>query len=364
MARVLFVSSAHPGGRGEIGAGEGVGEGNLRKLLAAGHEVHVLCFASDKQLPHPDVVNECASYKTIRHTPKKSLQAILSNFRQGSLLAPWFFTRVSVENVDLLKTEIAKRAISKVWVEFPSSLAFAQKISAVEIDYFAHDVVTQKISRKMVLRFLAPYVARVESNLLGSFQRCHVLSEKDAALVHKLRFKGDVNIEPPSSTKVGEVPDAQPIDEIVEKFSGSKNVVFFGNMSRPENHLSMMIFLIRSYFQIQRSCPGTRIWIIGLRPKRSMRLLGRVLKNVHVTGAVDDPTPAFKAATVCIAPMLFGAGVKIKVLQMLESGAFVIATPIGAEGVLESLSLMVVKNRDFRRALIKYLGSYDLHLNR
>ena len=64
-SKVLFLTSAHPGGRGMIGAGEGISEGNLRVLIDAGHEVHVLCLAPPTQSANRVVVGLCASYTTL-----------------------------------------------------------------------------------------------------------------------------------------------------------------------------------------------------------------------------------------------------------------------------------------------------------
>lgn len=112
MARILFITSAHPGGSGFIGAGEGICEFSLRALVANGYEVHVLCFASLRQQPNPGVVALCASYRTLAQSGMQSLFGILRGWRWGSLLAPWFFTRCSPSNL---------RAVSKLHLPTPSS---------------------------------------------------------------------------------------------------------------------------------------------------------------------------------------------------------------------------------------------------
>lgn len=357
MSRMLFLTSAHPGGRGRIGAGEGVSEGNLLALLDAGHEVHVLCIAPDGQFAHPDIVALCHSYTTLRQSRWHSLLAVLYNIRRGALFAPWFFTRVSPFHFARVKREIEEHKISRLWIEFPSSLGFTLALRESELDYFVHDVIAQKVSRKLLLKFLLPWVKRIEARLLAPVQRCHVMSGKDSDLVRQLGFDGEISVEPPRSIKVGEVADGIPVNSILQQFSGAKNLVFFGNMDRSENHMSIMHFLLSSYPQIKRGYPGVQVWIIGWGPRWSLRALARVLQGVHVTGPVDDPTPAFSAASFCIAPLRFGAGVKIKVLQMLEAGARVIATPVGAEGIPASDRLVVVEQKHFAQAVLEELNA-------
>lgn len=353
--RILFLTSAHPGGSGCIGAGEGVGEGNLRALLEAGHEVHVLCLAPANQVANPAVVAACASYTHLRQTRWQALLGLLRNFWRGSWLAPWLFTRVSPKHVTAVVQELRRQQCSRVWIEFPSSLGFSEYLPDCELDYFVHDVVTQKIGRASFLKAIEPLVGHIESRLLTPFRCCHVISEKDADWLRKLGFTGSIAVKPPRSIKVGQVSDAQSIDRIIANFQGARNIVFFGNMKRAENHRSMMKFLLSSYRRIRRDCPSVQLWILGLGPRWSLRCLAWLLPGVHVTGPVDDPLPAFAAADLCIAPLLFGAGVKIKVLQMLEAGATVIATPVGAEGIAPSERLSVVDVREFPIAVARAL---------
>lgn len=355
--KVLFLTSAHPGGRGSIGAGEGVSEGNLQVLLDMGYEVHVLCIARDNQSANPKIVELCAQYVTLRQTFWQSLMAVFSNVRNGSLVAPWLFMRVSPRNVVAVLREIRCNEISRIWIEFPSSLGFADKLSNFEVDYFVHDVVAQKVSRKSLLKLLTSSVRKVESRLISKIQCCHVMSLKDELLLRQLSFRGDISVEPPRNIKVGEVEGGALVARILERFAGSRNLVFFGNMGRPENHLSMMHFLLASYPLIRRNCPDVQLWILGIRPKWSLRLISRLLKGVHVTGPVDDPTIAFSAASICIAPLSLGAGVKIKVLQMLEAGARVVATPVGAEGIPASDRLIVSEMQNFAKTVIKELNA-------
>ncbi len=61
----------------------------------------------------------------------------------------------------------------------------------------------------------------------------------------------------------------------------------------------------------------------------------------------------FQKADLSVAPLLYGAGVKIKVLQMLEAGATVVATEVGAEGIESHKKLHIVNKTQFGK---KYLS--------
>lgn len=355
--KLLFLTSAHPGGQGLIGAGEGICESSLRMLISQGYEVHVLCFADGSQSSNPGVVALCASYTTLVHSPLQSVLAMMLCLRRGSLIAPWFFTRVSPRNERAVMEALAQHDVGKVWIDFPSSLGFAPLLYAFKVDYFAHDVVSQKVGRKWLLAGLKPVIELIERRLISQMQRCVVLSEKDAGLLRGLGYGGDIVVTPPHHTKVGNVANAIPIAKVLEGFAGHLNLVFFGNMLRAENHWSLVHFLLFAYPAIRRAHPLVKLWILGLRPRRLLRWVARWVGGAHVVGAVDDPTQAFVQATLCIAPLRLGAGVKIKVLQMLEAGARVVATPIGAEGLPENLKLIVVDERNFASVVIAHLDT-------
>jgi len=342
VKKVLFVTSFHPDGAGNIGAGEAISGDNIRRLQAAGTEVHVFCVAPNDQRASTSLRQACASYTVCPRTSGQTLLAMVKNVFRGSLFAPWFFTRVSPHTIARLQAVMAEVRPDEVWFDFPSSLGFVCYVEAPKKVYIAHDVVSQKIRRSLLKRLAAPMVSRVEAALLNKLSRLVVLSDKDRQLAQELGFAGDIDIWPPSHPRVGTVDDSVSIDTVVSRFGERANMVFFGHMGRAENHWSMVLFILGCYGKIRRACPDVRLWIVGIQPRVSLRLLGKIVPGVEVVGAVDDPSKAFVKSTVCIAPILFGAGVKIKVLQMLDAGASVVATPAGAEGIMANERLTVV----------------------
>jgi glycosyltransferase involved in cell wall biosynthesis len=58
-----------------------------------------------------------------------------------------------------------------------------------------------------------------------------------------------------------------------------------------------------------------------------------VCSDITVTGTVPDVRPFLAQAKVAVAPLLSGGGTRLKVLEALDAGRPVVATPIGAEGL-------------------------------
>lgn len=353
---VLFITAFHPSGGGVIGAGEAISGETVDSLLESGKTVHVLCLAPSSQSANPVVVERCGSYQVLEQTRWQSLNGVVTGLGRGSLFAPWLFTRVCRRNIEAVRTAAEQLAVVEVWLDFPSTLAFAPYLQDRTVNYFVHDVVSQKIARRGVLRVLLPAIRRVEHGLLAHVTRCAVLAEKDAGLLRSLGFAGEIEIRPPQRIKPGRVDGGVPVERVLEAFKMGRNLVFFGSMRRLENHASIMHFLLWGYPKIHRRHRDVQFWVLGLSPRWTLRLLGRLLPGVHIVGAVDDPGPAFRAATLCVAPLRLGAGVKIKVLQMLNAGATVVASPIGAEGIASTPKLTVVPYEDIPDVVCRLLS--------
>ena len=355
-SRILFVTAFHPGGKGVIGAGEAISEDSLRLLRAAGKHVHLLCLAPDNQVSNPDVVSLCDSYQTLPHSRMQAVLGVLHGICRGSLVAPWLFSRVSRRNIEAARKIARQNKVDEVRLDFPSTLGFAPMFDQLPVDYFVHDVVAQKIERRSLLNMLGPWVRRVESGLLRFVRRSIVMADKDNDFLRNMGFSGEIELQPPTRVRVGDVGESRPVSEIVEVFGQGSNLVFFGSMRRPENHWSLMHFIAFRFPELRKTCPGVRLWVLGLGPRLSLRLLARWVGGVEVVGAVDDPVPAFRAASLCLVPLRYGAGVKIKVLQMLEAGATVVSTPVGAEGIAPDARLVVAEDAQLVATLSRLLG--------
>ena len=109
----------------------------------------------------------------------------------------------------------------------------------------------------------------------------------------------------------------------------TKNIVFYGAMARKENHDSVMWFIKNVLEKINDK--DVRFIIVGSKPQKE--LLDLASDRIIVTGFVDSVKPYFQNALCCVAPLVMGAGVKIKVLEAMSAGVPVLTNDIGIEGI-------------------------------
>lgn len=106
------------------------------------------------------------------------------------------------------------------------------------------------------------------------------------------------------------------------------NVIYYGAMNRVENSSSALWFIENVMPKLEENI---RFTIIGNKPPKE--LTDKQNDRIFVTGFVDDPAPYFENAMCLVAPLLLGAGVKVKIIEALSSGVPVVTNDIGIEGI-------------------------------
>ena len=140
----------------------------------------------------------------------------------------------------------------------------------------------------------------------------------------------------------------------------SDTVLFVGNFVHPPN-LDAAERLVRAVFPMVRaSVPDAELRIVGPNPGQA--LLDAAGAGVTVTGEVPDVRPHLEDASVVIAPLRLGGGMRVKVAEALAAGKAVVATPLAAEGldVISGDQLVLAESdRELADAVIDLLRSPD-----
>jgi polysaccharide biosynthesis protein PslH len=109
-------------------------------------------------------------------------------------------------------------------------------------------------------------------------------------------------------------------------------IVFTGVMDYWPNVQAVTHFCEAILPRVWKEVPQASFTIVGSRPTRAVRALGRH-PGVTVTGAVPDVRPYLRAAAVAVAPLLLARGVQNKVLDAMAMATPVVVTPAAFRGV-------------------------------
>jgi glycosyltransferase involved in cell wall biosynthesis len=109
------------------------------------------------------------------------------------------------------------------------------------------------------------------------------------------------------------------------------NVLFVGSFRHPPN-VDAALFLSDSIFPlVAAEFPSARLYVVGEQPSPELRK--RESGSVTVTGWVEDLEPYLDRATVVAAPLRFGGGTRVKVLEALAAGKAVVASRLAVAGI-------------------------------
>lgn len=85
---------------------------------------------------------------------------------------------------------------------------------------------------------------------------------------------------------------------------------------------------------VWQSVPDAEVYLVGSKPTEDVRALSSI-QRVTVTGSVtaEELARHYGSARVSVVPLRFGAGVKLKVVETMQSGVPLITTSVGLQGL-------------------------------
>ena len=107
----------------------------------------------------------------------------------------------------------------------------------------------------------------------------------------------------------------------------SNKVFFFGAMGRRENYLSAIWFIENVLPQLD----NITFYVVGGNPPNQLKQYES--DKVIITGFVDQVDKYFKDSLCMVAPLVLGAGIKVKILEAMSAGVVTLTNDIGIEGI-------------------------------
>lgn len=332
--RILFVSGFLPSHRVPSGGQKLVYR--ILNELTATHEVTLLAFCNEKELPYLDSTDfkPCAEVKifTIKDASRAYYAMRYPNLplitcaRYG-VAHNWFRQTVSQNSYDL------------AWFEFIQSASLLSLLPpGLPSRLVVHDLFFQAHGRKaaqaaglkkLFWQWEANRTKRWEAGIVRQAKEVLTLTEKDQQVAQDIAGRRDITVRYPEVDKI-----YYDIGKARGPHITRGKILFWGQMSRQENE-DAVIWFVREILPLIRSQrPHAKLVIAGANPSEAVLHLAG--DKVEVTGFVDDPVSQFTSTEIAIAPLRLGAGIKIKVAEYLAAQVPTVATTVGAEGIRSS----------------------------
>lgn len=118
------------------------------------------------------------------------------------------------------------------------------------------------------------------------------------------------------------------------RFTGEPTYLFLGNLRYPANACSLSLFLSQAMPALLRADPRAKLVVVGRGADERLREQSASSNgHVELLDFVEDLAPLMSTAAAMIVPLIYGSGVKMKVLDGLYYGLPIVSTPSGIDGV-------------------------------
>lgn len=180
-----------------------------------------------------------------------------------------------------------------------------------------------------VLRMERDRIRRAEARIVHAFDTSLLVNGDEVASLRRL--SGLAPDDDAVQVVHGMLP---PVDPGVRDPADPPELVFLGRLNIPHNDDAICAFLRAAMGEIVRRHPDVRLRVIGRDPSAALlALVEQHAPHVVLEGFVADLDAVFARATASLAPLRFGSGVKIKMLDALARGVPTIATTVSVEGI-------------------------------
>ncbi len=135
------------------------------------------------------------------------------------------------------------------------------------------------------------------------------------------------------------------------------HVLFVGNYAHPPN-LEGALWLAREVWPlVLHARPHARLTLAGRAPPPMIQELASA--SIAVPGTRDDLRPLYADASLVAAPIFWGSGVRVKLLEALACGLPIVSTALAAEGIDlrdGARALFAERPAEFATAIVRLLS--------
>lgn len=240
-------------------------------------------------------------------------------------------------NFDLITNILKKENVNIIQFNDPSVLTYLglniKKRYPSFLIYEAHDVVSQLLKN---LGKENKKILKKERKAVQIADGIICFTQKDKNQLIKLGANKEKIIINPCGVNIKEVLYCGPNLK-------AKNLLFLGNHFYEPNRRALDYLLKRIIPILFKNEPKISLKIVGNYPLNRYQEHFKN-KRIDFLGFVPDLNSVFKKTTIALAPIKFGSGIRIKILNYMAAGIPTISTTLGASGIENKKSLIIENN--------------------
>jgi len=240
-------------------------------------------------------------------------------------------------NFNLITNILKKENVNIIQFNDPSVLTYLglniKKRYPSFLIYEAHDVVSQLLKN---LGKENKKILEKERKAVQAADGITCFTQKDKNQLIKLRANKKKIIINPCGVNVKEILYCGPNLK-------AKNLLFLGNHFYEPNKRALDYLLEKVMPILSRRDPKIFLNIAGNYPFERYKKYTKN-KRINFLDFVPNLNSVFKKTTIALAPIKFGSGIRIKILNYMAAGIPTISTTLGSSGIENKKSLMIENN--------------------
>ncbi|GAA0471151.1 glycosyltransferase [Tatumella punctata] len=125
-----------------------------------------------------------------------------------------------------------------------------------------------------------------------------------------------------------------------ENLSLRRDILFVAGFGHPPNQDGALWFVDNVWPSVKNENPDIRLLLVGSNPTE--KVLNLASDSILVTGFVSDLELEnyYSCSRVAVAPLLYGAGVKGKVVEAMKFGIPIVTTSVGIQGLTQDKDII------------------------
>lgn len=342
---------------------------NLLRYFSDEYKITLICFrrmSEGEKWKDPDISDFVESINTVelelpRSLSLRALPVIFKNMILHTILgmtvsicaSPYYSRKMAKMIKNIQKTNKFDMILTSSQMAFYVKNSQIPKIvltfDARSENYHLMSKNSKKFLSKLIWTLLCVREKFYESNIYKRFDACIVVTERDKRLLE--RHLKNVRIEV--------IPNGVDIEYFKPKGINNEplSIVFIGSMSQRPNIDAVLRFYKEIFPIISKQEPNSKLYIVGSNPGKEILELTSD-DRVIVTGFVEDVRPFLERASVVIAPMFYGVGIKNKILEAMAMGKPIVTTSNGIAGieVMPNKEILIADNpEEYARKVLTML---------
>lgn len=303
--------------------------GEFVKFLSNYYDIHLVNIEGDAHPPENMPAERHAVYNNLLN--RISVKAEVKFSRFGYFIYSHSLFRAAQKMMMHVKFDI-------IFVDYANASLYGYMLSkqfGVPWIYSSHNVEYQRwleLGELDYRRFpFVPFMYLVE-RLGSSANLVVVISESDAKVFRRWVDEDKLVVISQGFNE----ETFNPYHE--EPMSEQPTVLFFGNFAHVPNREAVYTIVREILPRVVEKFPDVVFQFVGTNSPKDL-----AHQNIQLIGFADNLADYIHRASVVIAPITLGGGMRTKIIEAIACGKVVISTDKGAEGILGNYRNLVIK---------------------